>query len=154
MCPLGLTLAITLTLSFQGQDPWPHMTLIMDFQGPIWNNYISGMVGPIDIEQKERESVIHDHYHDLLVTKVRCKDQADSNRGDFRYHHTIDWSSSIWIKCWFTKLAGLLKHHTAYDLLSFIFMQGSHAFWKTQGNGLSMENQGTLRKFAKLLREF
>ena len=33
-------------------------------------------------------------------------------------------------------------------------LQGSHALWKTQGNGLFMENQGNLREFAKLLREF
>ena len=34
------------------------------------------------------------------------------------------------------------------------FSQGSHALWKTQGNGLSMENQGNLREFANLHREF
>ena len=32
------------------------------------------MGGPIDIEQKGRVSVIHNHDCDLLVTKVRCKD--------------------------------------------------------------------------------
>ena len=32
--------------------------------------------------------------------------------------------------------------------------QGSHTLQKTQGNGLSMENQGTLREFTKLPREF
>ena len=32
--------------------------------------------------------------------------------------------------------------------------QGSHTLKKTQGNGLSKENQGNLREFTKLLREF
>ena len=41
------------------------------------------MGGPIDIEQKGWVSVIHDHDHDHLVTKVRCKDLPDSDRVDF-----------------------------------------------------------------------
>ena len=41
------------------------------------------MGGLIDIEQKGWVSVIHDHDHDRLVTKVRCKDLPDSDRGDF-----------------------------------------------------------------------
>ena len=32
--------------------------------------------------------------------------------------------------------------------------QGSHTLYRTQGNGLSMENQGNIREFTKQLREF
>ena len=32
------------------------------------------MGGSIDIEQKGWESIIHDHDHDLLVTKGMCQD--------------------------------------------------------------------------------
>ena len=42
------------------------MTLTLDFQGHILSNRISGIGGPIDIEQK---GAIHDHNRDLLVTK-------------------------------------------------------------------------------------
>ena len=34
-------------------------------------------------------------------------------------------------------------------ILRQVLIQGSHALWKTQGNGLSMENQGNLREFSK-----
>ena len=51
----------------------------------------------------------------------------------------------ILIECNFLKI--IRRRH--YDVT-----QGSHALWKTQGNGLSMENQGNLREFAKPLREF
>ena len=51
------------------------------------------MGGPIDTEQKGWESVIHNHDCDLLVSKVRCKDLPDSDRGDFRRWHAIDSSS-------------------------------------------------------------
>ena len=50
------------------------------------------MGGPIDIGQKWSESVIHDHEPDLLVTKVRCIDLPDSDRGDFRCRRAIDLS--------------------------------------------------------------
>ena len=41
------------------------------------NSRISGIGGPIDIEQK---GVIHDHDRDLFVTKMRRKDLPDSDR--------------------------------------------------------------------------
>ena len=44
-------------------------------------------------------------------------------------------------------------YNAAYQLW-YRPVQGSHAPLKTQGNGLSMENQGNLREFVKLLREF
>ena len=56
------------------------------------NSCISGIGGPIDIEQKGWESVIHDPGHDLLVTKVRCKDLLDSDQGDFRCQGVVDLS--------------------------------------------------------------
>ena len=49
MQSLGLTLAMTWTLDFQGQI--------------LKQPYLSGMGGPIDIEQK---GDIHDHDRDLL----------------------------------------------------------------------------------------
>ena len=42
------------------------------------------MGGLIDIEQIGWESVVKDYSHDLLVTKVMCKDLPVSDRGDFR----------------------------------------------------------------------
>ena len=52
--------------------PWPWI-----FKVKFWNSRISGIGGPIDIEQK---GVVHDYDHDLLVTKIRSKDLADSDR--------------------------------------------------------------------------
>ena len=51
------------------------------------------MGGPINIEQKGCESVIHDYDHDLLVTKVRCNDLLDSDQGDLRCQCAINSSS-------------------------------------------------------------
>ena len=55
------------------------------------------MGGPIDVKQKGRESAIyhHDHDHDLVVTKLRCKDLPDSDRGDFRCRRAVDSSSFL-----------------------------------------------------------
>ena len=55
---------------------------------------ITGIGGPIYIEQK---GVIHDHDSDLFVTKMRCKDLPDVDRGDFRCRHAVNSSSFIWI---------------------------------------------------------
>ena len=41
------------------------------------------MEGLIDIAQRGWQQVIHDNDHDHLVTKVRCMDLPDSDRGDF-----------------------------------------------------------------------
>ena len=46
----------------------------------FWNSRNLRLRGPIDIEQKGWESVILNHDRDLLVTKVRCEDQLDSDR--------------------------------------------------------------------------
>ena len=51
------------------------------------------MGGPIDIERKGWEPVIHDHGRDLLVTKVRCTYLSDSDRGDFRCRCAVDSSN-------------------------------------------------------------
>ena len=64
---------------------WPWI-----FKVKFWNSRISGIGGPIDIEQK---GVIHDNDHDILVTKMRWKDLPDSNRGDLRCWRAIDSSS-------------------------------------------------------------
>ena len=49
------------------------------------------MVGPIEIEQRGRESIIHDH--DLLVINVSCEDVPDIYQGDFRCRRAVDSSS-------------------------------------------------------------
>ena len=64
--------------------PWPWLFMVK-----FWHSCISGMGGSIDIEQKGWEPAIHNHDHDLLVTKVRCKtvrkkNLADSDCGDFK----------------------------------------------------------------------
>ena len=53
------------------------------------------MGGPIDIEQKGWNSVVHDYDHDILVIKVRCKDLLDSNCHDFICLQAIDSSSCL-----------------------------------------------------------
>ena len=57
----------------------------------FWNNSISGMVGPTEIEQRGRESVIHDH--EVLVINVSCEDVLDIYQGDFRCRRAVDSSS-------------------------------------------------------------
>ena len=99
MWPVGWTWAVSLTLNFQGQIwLWPHTwPKPWIFMVKFWNNCISGMRGLIDIEQKGWESVIHDYGHDLLVTKVKCKDLLDSSLQNKIWKHnfaTID----IWLR--------------------------------------------------------
>ena len=103
MWPSDLTLALTLTLNFQGQ---------------IWNCYISTKSGLIAMKQKADLSIWtrglkcdngFDLGHDIdtlifniicdfdhLVTKVRCKDLPDSDRGDFSCRCAVDSSSFCW----------------------------------------------------------
>ena len=100
MWPSGLTLAMTLTLNFQGQ---------------IWNLLYLTKSGPIATKQIANISIElpasnvtngFDLGHDLdiwifkvkcdldhLVTKVRCKDLPNSDRGDFRCRRAVDSSS-------------------------------------------------------------
>ena len=52
--------------------PWP-----WNFKIKFWNSLISGIGGPIDIEQK---GVFLDLYRDHQVTKMRCNDLPDSDR--------------------------------------------------------------------------
>ena len=51
------------------------------------------MGGLTDMEQKEWESSIHDHYFDLYVTMVGRVDAQDSDWHDFRLGHAMDISS-------------------------------------------------------------
>ena len=116
MWQLDLTLAMTLTLNFQGQI-WKLLNLSQNwFDCPetkskhsdctqglksgqwVWSwpwnwpriSYFPVMGGPIDIEQIGHELVILDHGCDLLVTKVRFKDLPDNDQGDFRYQRAVD----------------------------------------------------------------
>ena len=148
MGPSGLTLAMTLTLNFQGQiwnwlylcQKWPdcHETksvhidwsLGLKCDHQIWHwpwpwpwifkvkyeiCYISTKSGPIATRWKANISIWilglkldngFDLGHDLdiwifkvicdldhLVTKVRCKDLPDSDRGDFSCRRAVDSSS-------------------------------------------------------------
>ena len=101
MWPSDLTLAITLTLNFQGQiwnllylnQKWSDCTK-QKANTSIWilglkcdNGFELGH--DIDIWIF---NVICDLDH--LVTKVRCKDLPDSDRGDFRCRPAVDSSSS------------------------------------------------------------
>ena len=91
MWPSCLTLAMTLTLNFQGQI-WPpplttHMALTMD-------SCISEWEGRLTLN----EGVDHDH----LVTKVRCEDLPDSDRGDFRCRRAVDSFSCIYFHIFHT----------------------------------------------------
>ena len=100
MWPSDLTLAITLTLNFQGQ---------------IWNLLYLNENGPIATKRKANISIElqasnvtngFDLDHDLdiwifkvkcdldhLVSKVRRKDLPDRVRGDFRCRRAVDSSS-------------------------------------------------------------
>ena len=51
------------------------------------------MAGPVNIELNGCESVVHDHDRDLLVTKVRCKDQprVTSDVGILSTHLVVLW---------------------------------------------------------------
>ena len=105
MWPLDLTLALTLNLNFQ----WKVKYEIC---------YISTKSGPIATRRKANISIWtlglkfdngFDLGHDLdiwifkvicdldhLVTKVRCKDLPDSDRGDFSCRRAVDSSSFDW----------------------------------------------------------
>ena len=149
MWPSGLTLAMTLTLNFQGHmwnwlylcQKWSdchetkskHIswTLGLKCDHHIWPwpwpwpwifkvkyeiCYISTKSGPIATKQRANISIWplglkcdngFDLGHDIdiwifkvicdldhLVTKVRCKDLPDNDRGDFRCRRAVDSSSS------------------------------------------------------------
>ena len=151
MGPSGLTLAMTLTLNFQGQiSNWLYLsqkwsdchetkskpidwTLGFKWDHQIWHwpwpwpkilkvkygiGYISAKNGPIATKRKANISFWtlglkfdngFDLGHDLdiwifkvicdldhLVTKVRCKDLPDSDRGDFSCRRAVD--SSSWLR--------------------------------------------------------
>ena len=51
------------------------------------------MGGPIDMEQKWCELIIHGHDHDLCVTMVQWVNVLNSERGDYKHQHAIEMSS-------------------------------------------------------------
>ena len=53
------------------------------------------MGGPIDLEQKRFESIIHDHDHEPWVTMVGWVDVSGSDWGDFRRQRAIGISSLL-----------------------------------------------------------
>ena len=64
--------------------PWPWV-----FKVKFLNSLSSGIGVPIDNEQP---GVIHDHDRNLLVTKMRCKELPDGDRGDLRCRRAVDLS--------------------------------------------------------------
>ena len=92
--------------------PWPWI-----FKVKYGICYISAKNGPIAMKQKANLSIElkvsnatngFDHVHDLdiwifkvkcdldhLVTKIRCKDLPDSDRGNFRCRRAVDSSSTL-----------------------------------------------------------
>ena len=150
MWPSGLTLAMTLTLNFQGEmrnwlylpkmvwlprnekqthqlnsrrQMWPSdltlaMTLTLNFQGQIWNLlYLNQKWSDchetkskhIDLNSRPQCDNGFDLGHDIdiwifkvicdldhLVTKVRCNDLPDSDRGHFRCWRAVNSSSCRW----------------------------------------------------------
>ena len=74
---------------------WPLAQRMSDhefFMVKSCKSFISGVGGPIDIEQKGWESVIHDRDHDLLVSKVSYKDLPDSDQDGLRCRRSADSS--------------------------------------------------------------
>ena len=79
------------------------------------------MGGRIDIAQRGWQNVKHDHDHDHLVTKVRCMDLPDSDRGDFSCRLAID-SSSLFI-CYLLGYAEIISFWDKtyfFDMLKFL----------------------------------
>ena len=163
MWPSGLTLAMTLTLNFQGQmrnwlylcqkwsdchdtkskhqlnsrhQMWPSdltlaVTLTLNFQGQIWNLLYLNQKWS-DYHETKSKHILglkcdngFDLGHDIdilifkvicdldhLVTKVRCKDLPDSDRGDFRCRRAVDSSS-------FSRSYIKLQGHTALKIIDF-----------------------------------
>ena len=145
MWPSGLTLAMTLTLNFQGQiwnflylsqkwsdchgmkskhidstpvlkydqlfdfgpnldlwilkvkcdlDLWPHIyPWPWIFMVKFWNSCTSESEGRLTLHKGGGSRPFTYHDHDHLVTKVRCMDLPDSDRGDFSCRRAVDSSS-------------------------------------------------------------
>ena len=99
MWPMGLILTITLTFEFWRSN----LTLTFDHthdldHGFSWSNFEITVFqnGRADWHCTKGVAVGHDH----LVTKVRCMDLPDSDRGDFSCRHAVDSSSFLtWIYC-------------------------------------------------------
>ena len=102
MWPSGLTLAMTLIFEFSRSN----VTLTFyHMHGLDHGKLYLRMGGLIDIEQRGWEKVIHDLDCDHLVTKHRCKDLQDSDRGEFRCRRAVNSSSfskstNTWIFVW------------------------------------------------------
>ena len=69
---------------------WPHPWHGIDFQGQTWNNLISEIREPIDMEWKGCVPTIHDYDIDLCVTMVGWVDVLISDWGGFRLQKTVE----------------------------------------------------------------
>ena len=75
------------------------------------------MGGPIDIEHRGWEYVIHDHDRDHLVTKARCKVLPDSERSDFRCRRAVDSSSFLMKTIYLTTFRRQLINELSYFII-------------------------------------
>ena len=99
MWPSDLTLAMTLTLNFQGQI-WN--LLYLDQKGSDCHKTKSKHIDSLGLKCDNGFDLGHDIDIwifkvicdlDHLATKVRCKDLPDTDRGDFRCRGAVDSSS-------------------------------------------------------------
>ena len=102
MWPSDLTLAVTLTLNFQGQYEICYISTKSGTIATKWKANIS--IWTLGLKCDYGFDLGHDldiwNFKvicdlDHLVTKVRCKDLPDSDRGDFRCRRAIDSSSYL-----------------------------------------------------------
>ena len=70
--------------------PWHWIFMVKD-----WNSLTSEMGGPIGMERRKCNTIIHDHNADICVTILGCVDVWESDRGDFRRRHVFDISSFL-----------------------------------------------------------
>ena len=80
-------------------------------------------------EQMGCESVIHDYDCDFLVTKVRCKDLLESDRGDFRCQHPLKGTQSFSFYSWCSKSKTVnLVWPCYYTFLKYMYLESSTSF--------------------------
>ena len=70
--------------------PWPWIFMVK-----FWNSCISEWEGRLTLHKGYGSRSFNDHDHDHLVTKVRCMDLPDSDRGDFSCRRAVDSSSFL-----------------------------------------------------------
>ena len=95
------------TLNFDPTHDLDLVVLMSKFEIALFGG---GGGGLIDMEWKGRESIIHDHDHDLWVTMVGWVDVLYSDWGDFRCRLAVDISS---LKMWVVRIMHCIKSITS-----------------------------------------